>query len=72
MAAPLDLPDFGDPSTLDHSTQGWKAIVVIVICSTLVTICVGLRTYARRVIVNELWIDDYLAIASNVSQYIYR
>lgn len=64
----IDLPDFGDPSTLDHSTQGWKALVVIVVCTALVTICVALRTYARRVLLNELWIDDYLAIASTVSQ----
>jgi hypothetical protein len=67
MADISDLPDFGDPALLDHSTQGWKAVVVIVVCTTLVTIFVSLRTYTRKVIINELWVDDYLAIASNVS-----
>lgn len=68
MADISNLPDFGDPALLDHSTQGWKALVVIVVCTTLVTICVGLRIYTRKVIINELWVDDYLAIVANVSE----
>ncbi|KAH6656129.1 hypothetical protein BKA67DRAFT_658011 [Truncatella angustata] len=66
MADISGLPDFGDITLLDHSRQGWKAVVVIVVCTTLATLCVCLRTYTRKVVINELWVDDYLAIFSNI------
>lgn len=69
MAAlpPLVIPT--DTADLDHGTQGYKVIIVVVFCLVLTATVVGLRTYTRKVILRSMWIDDYLAIFSAVSTW---
>ncbi|KAH8669101.1 hypothetical protein BX600DRAFT_497051 [Xylariales sp. PMI_506] len=56
--------DSATSATLDHSHQGYIVIITLVVCMVLATTAVSLRIYTRKVIVNEIWIDDYLAIVA--------
>ncbi|KAJ4419639.1 hypothetical protein N0V82_004834 [Gnomoniopsis sp. IMI 355080] len=39
-------------------------LAVAILALTLGTLCVALRIYTRKVVLNQLWVDDYFACAS--------
>lgn len=43
-------------------------LAVAILALLLGTLCVALRIYTRKVVLNQLWVDDYLACASWVSR----
>lgn len=44
--------------------NSWPIITVAVLAIVLGTLAVGLRIYTRHVVLNQLWIDDYVAMVA--------
>ena len=62
-----------DNAAAPELPPGWDAdhsgisIFVVVFCLVVSTVMVGLRVYTRRVIINQMGIDDWAAIVTLVS-----
>ncbi|KAH8657932.1 hypothetical protein BX600DRAFT_514469 [Xylariales sp. PMI_506] len=60
---PLVIPAADTPG-LDHGNHGYIVIITAVVCLSLATVAVAMRLYTRRIVLNQVWIDDYLAVIS--------
>lgn len=51
--------------------RGGIIIGIVVICWVLATTVVTLRVYTRKVLLNQMGTDDYFAVASLVSLFLF-
>lgn len=49
---------------LNHGSNAYILYIALTICLTVATAALVLRIYTRWIVINQVWIDDYLAIAS--------
>ncbi|KAI0018079.1 hypothetical protein F4780DRAFT_795424 [Xylariomycetidae sp. FL0641] len=55
-----------DSSALPHDDKSGALIATVVVCLTVATAATGLRIFTRRVVLNAIGYDDYLAVAALV------